>query len=36
MVIMKISPFVQEIIRGLLLIVIIIIDAISIEKKKYR
>ena len=36
MVIMKISPFVQEIIRGLLLVLIIIVDAISIEKKKYR
>ncbi|MCF7929416.1 MAG: ABC transporter permease [Spirochaetales bacterium] len=35
MVIMKISPFVQEIIRGLLLILIIIIDAINIERKKY-
>ncbi len=35
MVIMKISPFVQEIIRGLLLILIIIIDSANIQKKKY-
>lgn len=35
MVIMKISPFVQEIIRGLLLILIIVIDSINIQKKKY-
>jgi ribose/xylose/arabinose/galactoside ABC-type transport system permease subunit len=35
MVIMKISPFVQEIIRGLLLISIIVIDSINIQKKKY-
>ena len=35
MVIMKISPFVQEIIRGLLLILIIVIDSINIKKKKY-
>lgn len=35
MVILKISPFVQEIIRGLLLILIIIIDSINIQKKKY-
>ena len=35
MVIMKISPFVQEIVRGLLLIIIIIIDSINIQKKRY-
>jgi ribose transport system permease protein len=36
MVIMKISPFVQEIFRGVLLIFIIIIDSINIQKKKYQ
>ncbi len=36
MVIIKISPFVQEIIRGALLILIIVIDSISIQKKKYQ
>ena len=35
MVIMKISPFVQEIVRGLLLIIIIIIDSTNIQKKRY-
>lgn len=36
MVIVKISPFVQEIIRGALLIFIIVIDSINIQKKKYQ
>ncbi len=35
MVILKISSFIQEMIRGLLLILIVVIDAISVEKKKY-
>jgi ribose/xylose/arabinose/galactoside ABC-type transport system permease subunit len=35
MVIMKISAFIQEMIRGLLLILIVVIDAINIQKKKY-
>jgi len=35
MVIMKISPFIQEMIRGLLLILIVVIDSINIQKKKY-
>lgn len=35
MVIMKISSFIQEMIRGLLLILIIVIGSISIQKKKY-
>jgi ribose transport system permease protein len=35
MVILRISSFVQEIIRGSLLILIIIINSINIEKKKY-
>jgi ribose transport system permease protein len=35
MVILKISSFIQEMIRGLLLILIIVIDSISIQKKKY-
>jgi len=36
MVILKISSFAQEIIRGSLLILIIIINSINIEKKKYQ
>jgi ribose/xylose/arabinose/galactoside ABC-type transport system permease subunit len=35
MVIMKISSFIQEMIRGLLLILIVVIDAINIQKKRY-
>jgi len=35
MVIMKISSFVQEMIRGILLILIVVIDAVNIERKKY-
>lgn len=35
MVIMRISSFIQEMIRGLLLILIVVIDSISIQKKKY-
>lgn len=35
MVILKISSFIQEMIRGLLLILIVVIDAINVEKKKY-
>jgi len=35
MVIMRISTFIQEMIRGLLLILIVVIDSINIQKKKY-
>jgi len=35
MVLMRISPFIQEMVRGLLLILILVIDAINIRKKKY-
>jgi ribose transport system permease protein len=36
MVIMRISPFVQEIIQGALLIFIVVIDSISIARKRYK
>lgn len=35
MVLLRISPFIQQIIRGLLLILIVVIDAINIQRKKY-
>jgi len=35
MVLMKISPFVQDVIRGSLLILVLSIEAVNVRRKKY-